>query len=153
MQTFKDHKGRSWTLHIDVNAIRRVRLLVGVDLMKATEGALLQELSDDICRLVDVLYAVLAPQCQSADVSDIDFGEAMIGDALDAGLTALLEDLVGFFRQGERKMLATFLSKMNRVYEARTKLAISRMEAIDLDQILSQAEKDAGGPSTNSPAS
>jgi len=38
MRTFTDNAGRSWTLAINVDTIRRVRSLVDFDLLQAVEG-------------------------------------------------------------------------------------------------------------------
>ncbi len=162
MRTFQDSKGRAWTIHIDVNTIRRVKARVGVDLLLVIEGKLLHELAENPILMVDTLFAVCEPQAQAGGITDVDFAEGLVGDAIDQALTALMEDLVGFFPKGKRQVLATLQSKLNRVYEARTDLSMRRMEAIDLEKAIDQAiaETDddgtppnVGASSTSSPAS
>lgn len=161
MRTFQDAKARTWTIHIDVNTIRRVKALVGVDLLLVIEGKLLHDLSENPILLVDVLFALCQPQAQSAGVTDVEFGEGLVGDVIDAAQTALLEDLIGFFPKGKRQVLAQLQSKLNRVYQARTDLSTKRMEAIDLEKAINQAIAEtedhgtppsAGASSTSSPA-
>lgn len=158
MQTFKDGKDRLWITHVDVHAIKRVKLLTGVDLLKVPEGQLLVELCEDIMKLVDVLYSVIKPQADAAGVSDEEFGQALVGDALDNATSAFLESLIGFFRKGERAVLMKLLAKVNQLQQARANIGIKRLDAIDLDrkiaEALSQAETTTPGPSsTSSPAS
>lgn len=162
MRTFTDSKSRTWSIHIDVNTIRRVKALVGVDLLLAIEGKLLHELAENPIMMVDTLFAVCQPQAQASGITDIEFAEALVGDAIDLALTALMEDLVAFFPKGKRQVLAALQINLNRVYQARTDLSMKRMEAIDLEKAIDKAiaETDAdgeplnaGASSTNSPAS
>jgi hypothetical protein len=44
MRTFNDNAGRTWTLAINVDAVRRVRSIVNVDLLEAVEGKLIEKL-------------------------------------------------------------------------------------------------------------
>ena len=44
MKTFTDTAGRVWTVQLNVDAIRRVKALAGVNLLEAAEGKLLQTL-------------------------------------------------------------------------------------------------------------
>ena len=47
MRTFNDNAGRTWTIAINVDTIRRVRSLVSVDLLEAVEGKLIERLAGD----------------------------------------------------------------------------------------------------------
>lgn len=90
MKSFTDNLGRTWTLVVNVAAIKRVRALCEVDLNAIIEiedgkpaAKLLERLSEDPVLLVDVLYAVCKPECDKKNVTDEDFGAAMAGDAID----------------------------------------------------------------------
>jgi len=56
MKTFTDNAGRSWSITINVDAIRRTRTLVGVDLMGIVDGKLLEKLTADPVLLCDCVY-------------------------------------------------------------------------------------------------
>ena len=91
MRTFKDNAGRTWSLTLSVWTVKKVRDLLGVDLLdlggesaSAQKPGLLFRLISDPVLLVDVLYVVCKDQADSASVTDEQFGRAMGGDAIDA---------------------------------------------------------------------
>ena len=83
MKTFKDNAGRSWDISVTVDAVKRVRSLLDVDLMEAAAGKLIQQLADNPVLLCDVIYCIVKPQADEREVTDEDFGKAMAGDAID----------------------------------------------------------------------
>ena len=85
-----------------------------MNLLEVIEGKLLERLISDPVLLCDVIYSVCKPEADAKSVSDEDFGRAMAGDAIDAATTAVLEELVDFFPQGRRKVLAKALGKLER---------------------------------------
>src|SRR5690606_18405993 len=103
MKTFNDNAGRTWTVAINVDAIKRVKSLLGVNLLDAVEGKLIEQLVSDPVMLCDVLYVLCKPEADAKQVSDEDFGRSMAGDAIDHGTTCLLEELVDFFPMAKRQ--------------------------------------------------
>ena len=85
MKTFIDNAGRTWTVAVNVDAIKRVRDLVQVNLLEVIEGKLLERLISDPILLCDVIYCLCKPEADAKSVSDEDFGRAMAGDAIDGG--------------------------------------------------------------------
>ena len=71
MKTFKDNADRTWTVQVNVDAIKRVRDLAGLDLLSAVDAALLEKLASDPVLLCDVVYAVCK---QEADANGVDPG-------------------------------------------------------------------------------
>jgi len=155
MKTFTDNAGRSWSITINVDAIRRARTLVGVDLLGIVDGQLLQKLIADPVLLCDCVYALCKPQADQAKVSDEEFGRAMAGDAIDAATTALLEELVGFFPLGRRRVLAKALAKLKSLEAMAIGHAESRLDSPELDQRLAEilGSTVPGSSSSSSPAS
>ena len=96
MRTFSDNAGRTWTVTINVDAIKRVKGLLDVNLLEIVEGSLIERLIRDPVLLCDVVYAVCKPEADEKNISDEDFGRAMAGDAIEHATRALLEELVGF---------------------------------------------------------
>lgn len=161
MKSFTDNAGRTWMLSVNVAAIKRVRALCGVDLNSIVEmdvngepnTKLLERLSSDPVLLVDVLYAVCKPEADSKGVSDIAFGEAMAGDAIEAATNALLDEVIDFFPEAKRKAFQKILSATRR-FEA---IAKKRMETILADEkfeekLVSEMERLTGS-SGSAPAS
>lgn len=154
MKTFTDNAGRTWTVAININAIKRVKGLTGINLLDVVngdstgttsggEGGLLGRLSSDAILLCDVLYAACKPEADTRNVSDEDFGRAMAGDAIDAGTKALLEELVDFFPQAKRRVLDKAFRKL-RTLEARViEVSEQQLDSPRIDALIEQAMRDA----------
>src|SRR3954469_2738802 len=101
MKQFKDAEGRVWEISVNVMNVKRVRDLLNVDVLKLFEDEGAKVMSDP-CTLVNVLYVLCQKQADAANVTDEMFGQAMVGNALEDGATALLEDVVAFFPESRR---------------------------------------------------
>ena len=139
MKTFKDNAGRSWTLIVNVAAIKRVRSLLDVNLMEAVEGDLLEQLSTDPILLCDVVYVLCKPEADQQNVTDEQFGQAMAGDAIEHATTALLEELVDFFPLARRRVLQKALVKLKAVEEKASKFAEAALNDPKFDEQLDAA--------------
>ena len=148
MKTFNDNAARSWTVQVNVDAIKRVRDLAQVNLLEVVEGKLLERLISDPILLCDVIYCLCKPEADTKGVTDVDFGRAMAGDAIDGATTALLEELVDFFPQGKRRVLSKALAKLRKL-ETQVMAAVeTRLDSPELDRQmalrLAQLENSSG---------
>ncbi|MCL2641115.1 MAG: hypothetical protein FWD53_09750 [Phycisphaerales bacterium] len=139
MKTFVDNAGRTWTVSINVDTVKRVRDLAEVNLLEVIEGKLLERLIGDPVLLCDVIYSVCKPEADAKSISDVDFGRAMAGDAIDGATTALLEDLVDFFPQGRRRVLAKALAKLRKFETAALQTVETRLESPELERQMQAA--------------
>lgn len=161
MKSFTDNLGRTWTLVVNVAAIKRVRALCNVDLNAIVEigrdnnpsTELLERLSSDPVLLVDVLYAVCKPECDRKNISDEDFGAAMAGDAIDHATAALLDEVVDFFPEAKRLAFRKILSATRRFGEiAKKKLEAMLQDGKFEEKLVCELER-LTGLSGNAPAS
>ena len=151
MKPFTDSQGRTWNVTVNVSAIKRVRDILGVDLLDVANGDLLSRLADDPCVLVDVLFVLCKPEADAKGVSDEDFGRGMVGGVLDEASAALLKELLDFFPSAQR---ARALGKLVKVMEAQDAAVKAAAEAIR--PLAAEAGAPAATPgdsSGNSPAS
>lgn len=139
MHTFHDTQGRTWTLTIHVDAIRRVRGLLDINLLDAVEGKLLERLVSDPVLLCDILFALVQPEAEAKQVSEEDFGRALGGDVLDHATTALLEELVDFFPSGKRSVFRKALDKLKTLERLALETASRRLESTELEQQLRES--------------
>jgi hypothetical protein len=153
MRTFKDTAGRTWTLQINVDAIKRVRGLLHVDLLEIADGKLIERLAGDPVLLCDVVFAIIKPDADAQNVSDVDFGRAMGGDCLEQATNSLLEELADFFPSSKRQVLRLALAKLRDVDAKIVALAEKKLSSPALDERINQLLKDSGASSTNSLAS
>jgi len=159
MKTFKDNAGRAWTVTVNVDAVKRVRSLLNVNLLEVLDGKLIERLAGDAVLLCDVLYALVKPEADERKVTDEEFGRSMAGDAIEQGTTALLEELVDFFPQARRRLLAKALETL-KAWEAKALgVAEQRLESPELAAEVeaamqaSRPARTAGGSSGSSPGS
>jgi hypothetical protein len=152
MRVFKDNAGRTWEIVINVSVIRRVKAHLDIDLLDAVGGDLAERLAADPVMLVDMLYVICKPAADAAGVSDEEFGAALVGDAIDAASTALLEALMDFFPSRRRALLKKLAAKG----EAAVERMLAEMEKAADDEGLEDrilAALNGGLPSTDGPDS
>ena len=151
LKTFTDTAGRSWELAVNVSAIKRVRGLLGVDLLTVIEGELLNRLASDPILLADVLYALCKPQADAVGVSDEKFGAALAGDAIGAATEALLAELTDFFPQPRKGLLLKAHAKLTSLHTVAATEIGARLDSPELEDLLRR--QIANVSSGNSPAS
>ena len=149
MHTFADTLGRTWTVTINVDVIRRVRSLLNINLLEAVEGRLLERLITDPVLLCDILFVVIQPEAVAKDISDEDFGRSLGGDVLDLATTALLEELVDFFPSAKRTVFRKALTKLKQLETLAIETATQRLESSELEQRMRAAISGTQAASTS----
>jgi hypothetical protein len=116
MSSFRDSAGRLWEVDITIAAVKRVRSLVGIDLLALAEGdpPLITRLGTDIALLCDALYAVVKPQADPLGVSDEDFGESLAGETISHAYDAFWESLTDFTR-GHNPAVVTAIERQQQI--------------------------------------
>lgn len=154
MKSFTDNSGRTWAVVINVDAIKRVRGLLHVDLLDLN---VLDQLIRDPILLCDVVYAVCQPEAAARQVSDVDFGRAMAGDPIDQATKALLEDLADFSPSPrDRANLKRVLDTTWKVMDRTRDVIEARLKDVAVERIVQQAlasVNDSSGGAPVSPAS
>jgi len=160
MREFKDNADRTWTVAVNVNAVKRVRDLLDVNLLDlASEGQdpkaqLLYRLMADPVLLCDVIYVVCKPEADAAGISDEDFGRSMAGDAIDHATRALLEEIVNFSpSQRDRARLTRIMSATWVMLDKAQDLLDVKASQQEIDRRMADVLKTLGEPSGDSPGS
>ncbi len=145
MRTFKDNAGRTWTVSVDVAAVKRARSLAGVDMLDLT--GTMSRIEKDPVVVCDTLWAIVKPQADHAGIDEESFFSSLAGDCIEAAARALLAELVDFSpNHRERAALRVVLDRT----WAATDKRLDLMEA-SLPRLVEQLEREIGtaGP-TNS---
>lgn len=153
MKPFIDNANRTWTVTVNVDAIKRVRSLLGIDLLKVLDDGckLLAELHDDPILLVDVLYCLCKPQADLQNVTDEDFGRAMYGDAIFNAHTAFIEELGDFFPSArQRAAIRKVIGKTNQVVERLLDHAEREIEGVDPEAVATKLIVSSGNSQASS---
>lgn len=153
MRTFQDNAGRTWTVAINVNTIKRARGLVDVNLLEILDGALIEKLIRDPVLLCDVVYAVCKPEADHLAISDEEFGRAMAGDAIEHATRALLEELVGFSPSPrDRANLQRVLETTWRVMDKARDMVEAKLTDRNIEKTIEQVLNIAIDSSGSAPA-
>ena len=152
MKTFTDTAGRSWTIALTIDAAKRVKGLLDVNLLELEAGdpPVLTRLGTDVILLCDVIFALVKPQADAAGVTDEQFGAALGGEAILAAQTALYEELVDFFRKLGRGDLAKAVQAQKKMIDLAVARIEERLDGLDLEAALT---KTLGESSTSWPES
>ena len=136
MREFRDEEGRPWRLALTVAAALRVRDMVTVTIDEVSPegkptgqrktqpfdlvdisaiGPTLQVIRSQYATVGEVLYAILIAQIDERKLTKEAFLEGLRGDALDAAVTALEQELVDFFPLRLRRMVQALADKMSEI--------------------------------------
>lgn len=152
MRTFKDNAGRTWTVSVDIDAVRRVRSTLKLNLTNADFSETLQQLLGDPVLLCDVLYVICKPEADKAGVSDVDFGRAMAGDSIEHGTAALLEELENFTpNPRDRARVKRILAALRQYAEKTRDVAEIKLEALERQMTSGQPSGSSPAPSESTP--
>lgn len=152
MKTFQDNAGRTWTVAINVDAVKRVRDLLKEDLLDVEN--VLKRLMIDPILLCDVIYCVCKPQADAEKVSDADFARAMAGDVIAQAKTAVVEELVLFSPDPrDRENLGIAVQKFNAMATKAKELVKARLNSPALSREIEAALSAVGGSFMNLPES
>lgn len=158
MKSFTDSSGKTWNISLNLAQAKKVKERIGIDFLDG--GQSLNRLATDPYILADTLFVLCESQATAANVTDLQFGEALSGDPIEAATDALLNELVDFFPSRQRGALQTLLAKWKQAQEQVATMTESKLTSEAMDQIIqrtmAQTESRlssliAGGSSGNAP--
>jgi hypothetical protein len=139
MARFKDAKSREWDVAIDVSQIRKVRERLKFELGKLLADDLkrLNELAEDPCLLVDVLYLLCEEQAARTGVEAEEFGRGFAGGVIGDAFDALVGSYADFCPSQQRQTIAALLAKTKALELEAGEKARAAIERISLTTMLS----------------
>jgi len=151
MHTFTDTENRLWTLNMTIGAVKRVRAGRRVNLLdplsqrrpaKAMHKIpLLTRIQMDLELLIDVIWLIIKPEADGLGVTDLQFVDALGGDAARDAYEAFMNEWRDFFQrlhhETERDAIAANLALVVEDDQRRaalvprvTQAALSQVEAL-----------------------
>lgn len=164
MKTFTstvNGKPITWELGFSVALFRRIKALLGLDLMEPTkplsatdERQTVFVLHCDLATFVDAAFVSVQKQAEAIGVTDEDFGESLDDAAFVACRKAFFEEWADFFERLGVTAQAAGLRKTLEIYQK----AGSRIDNVPAEALMTEVDKaldqwTAGLSSTNSPDS
>lgn len=143
MHPFTDSAGRTWILSMNVGAIRRVKAQLGIDLLTVLDHdcQLFARLGADIALAVDLVWVLIADQAEKMGVTDEQFGESLVGDAIDRAMEALVAETIAFFPQGRRAILAKLWEKSKQATNTAVQLAVTKLDSLTTQAMEQEIER------------
>ncbi len=142
MARFTDDEKRDWLIHVDVNALRKVRDLFKINLGSFDEvGGCLARLADDPILLCDLLYVLCEEQVKERELTDADFGRLLLGDVIARATMALGEAIADFFPHEKRSLLQRLQKKIDRVQKTGADLIRAKLDDPKLEEQLAATMK------------
>jgi len=150
MPTFVDIENRTWNVAVNVASIKRVKELLGEDLLDWQP--ILERLLIDPILLVDVIYVICKPQADVLELTDEQFAEAMAGDTIARAKQALVEGLIDFFPDAkDRENARIAIQKFDRLTDKARDLIKARLQSKSLSQEIEAALARVGDSFGSSP--
>jgi hypothetical protein len=155
MRTFKDGKGRTWEVALNVWQMKRIRDALGIDLVNVIstgdDGSVKVDLVDRIANdpvlLVDILWVLCERSAKSAGVTDEDFGSSLAGDSIEEATRAFLDELVDFFPGARRIFLKKAVGLARRWSEETAETLKAALESPELEERLkTELRRPTGSP-------
>lgn len=166
MREFRDDQGRPWQVALTVASALRVRDNVTVDVVDEQTGdrkavpfdmvdaanisQTFQVLRSQYAKIGEILYALLTKQVEAKSLTREDFLDGLRGDSLDAATKALEQELVDFFPQRLRKMIALLASKMDEVQNEMLDRAEAGLEKATIESLAGASGTPSGKPQESS---
>lgn len=135
---FNDADGQEWTVCISTPDLKRVRKVLGIDLLKLG-GEVFKRLLDETELLVDVVSVLLTPDIEKRGLDAEGFARKLRGDALDGATQAVLESLIDFFPKGRREAMRAALQKTRDLLEKTEGHALTLIQSGKLDSLAERA--------------
>ncbi len=151
MASFKDSKGREWTLAITVGDLDRVQADANTDLEKVLENKAeeLVKLLSSPRRLVSVAFCLCEDQAKAASVSPEDFGRSITGEVLTQLANAFLDAVTDFFHD-RRETIQEWFAAMRRVGTAADQELRTEFQNLDAAKVIAVAKAASSKPVTES---
>ena len=140
MKTFTDNAGRTWTLSLTIDSAKRVRDLLGINLLEPEAGdpPLITRLGTDEFLLCDVLYCLIKPQADSLNITSEQFGQSIGGDVILAAQTVFYDELIDFFQKRGRTDRAKAAATQQKMIDIAIARVTQKMDEIDVSQKLTE---------------
>lgn len=165
MREFRDDDGRPWRLALTVASALRIKDQVTIDVTDedgnrrtvpfdlVDSGSIpqtFQVLRTQYAKIGEILYAMLQKQVAEKGLDKDAFLEGLRGDALDAAVKALEQELVDFFPQRLRRMIGLLAAKMDEVQGELLGKAEAGLETTSVETLMAGSGASSGRPPESS---
>lgn len=132
--TFKDTKGRVWSLRVTIGDAMRLRELCQIDVAKITaDEGLIKDLIADPWKLVDAIKVLTESQVAAKGLAFDDLAAALDGPTLDEAFDALVGGIAASLGKLQRRALSALVRKLSPGLETLATKIEAKIEATNFD--------------------
>lgn len=153
MKTFRDKLSNPWDIDVNGETIARVKSLTGFLLTELVTPKGSTELGDDPVRFMSVLFACCKTQADERKIEEIVFMRNLNGEAIDAAVTALTDEVIDFFQSSRRIAVRLMVDKTKAITDEATRRVILELEKMDPAEVLANVLGKSSGVLPESSAS
>jgi hypothetical protein len=144
MANFSDINGRNWQVNLNVHTIKQIKQILNVDLLDEKAHEVLQRIAEDVCLSVDVLYLALKEQLDTANISDEEFGKSLGGDCLNEAVGALVQALINFYPNPQkREFLKRLWEKSTKHMDKTNQEMLNMLEDVRVEETIAKRMEEA----------
>lgn len=140
MHTFTDNTGVEWHVKATALTLGRVEDALGVSFSDAgSEDGPFIRIAVDAMFAFRVAFALCEPQIKERGLTDEQFSERLIGDALGRAQKAMTDAVIDFLPDPERRAAAARTVEALRAFERETiKQAAADLDSINLEEAVKE---------------
>lgn len=127
MGSFKDNQERTWSIDLTVGKLKRIRSTLDINLLDGNPNTF-DNLAEDVFVMHDLVWLLCEEQAAKREISEEEFGAAVVGDPIADAIGVVLGAIPDFFRGRKKSLLRKALAKM---HEARTQAEKLAEETLD----------------------
>lgn len=126
-RTFRDTRGRKYTVRITIPLLRAIRDELDVDL-GTPDGFF--GLSSNALDVVNVLYLCVQDQASKYKLDDVGFGEALDGDTVAEAWQAFNEAYIDFCPGPQRKVLRRLMDTATELTQQKNESSLTKLDSL-----------------------
>lgn len=141
MAKFKDKTGQEWTIDFWPQELTRIKAESGINPLSLfdNEFKLFAEVFNDLEKSVDYLWCCCSTEAGEKNISERDFLKGLDGDAIEAGVNAIIDAAIEFLPEKKRGSLIQAIEKARAVGDAMVSQASEKAskacESLDVNQM------------------
>lgn len=133
MKEFIDGANRKWLLNIKIGSLKAVKDNTNIDL--STFPECIKEFSD-VFKLCQVLWILIKPQAEKANVSEQEFYDSLDGEIVDNAFELFMEEIVNFSPPQRRETLRKLIAKAKAHERTMHDILDKKIDTLDLNEII-----------------
>ena len=147
MKQFIDNHSRSWVVEVNIYSAKQVKDLLHFDLLDLDNGNIFVKLGEDPILCADILYVLCKEQCDKLNITDMEFGKSLAGDAFETAANMLVEEIINFFPKAKSQLMNKMQVKLMNWQKSKLALAETKIDNLtdeQLDQLVQNTLVDTG---------